>query len=136
LVLRARAAAKVSCATFSPAQVGQVARRVRLVARALAAVPPREATDLLAQPWARLVLVAVAARAVDARRPMEMLLQRLTAARVAHWAWLVRLVLRAAWLPMVAAVPVAAAAVVAASLPLLVLKVGLAVPVAQDLMEC
>ena len=121
--------------TSSPARVGPVVRRARLATRVLVAVQPREATDLRAQPWARLVLAAAAVLAVDAHRLTVMLLQRLTAARAAHWAWPVRLALRVAWLPTVAAVPVAVAAAVAASL-LEEQLVGRAVPVAQDLMEC
>jgi hypothetical protein len=132
----ARAAVKVSCVTSSPAQVAQVVRRVRLATRALAAVPPREATERRAQRLARLVLAAVVVLAVDARRLMGMALRRLTAARAVHWEWPVQLVLRVAWLPMVAAVPVVAVAVAAASLLEREQLAGRAVLVARDLMEC
>jgi hypothetical protein len=70
--------------TSSPAQAGLVVRRVRLATGALVAVPPREATDLGAQQWARLVLVVAAVLAVYARRLTEMLLRLLTVARAAH----------------------------------------------------
>jgi hypothetical protein len=96
LVLLVPAAVKVSCVTSSPAQVGQVVRRVRLATRVLAAVQPREATGLRAQPLVRLVLAAAVVLAVDAPRLTVMLLRRLTAARAVHWARLVRLVLRVA----------------------------------------
>jgi len=125
---------KTKAETFWQLLVELVARRVRLATRVPAAIQPREATEHRAQPWARLVLAAAVVLAVDARRLTVMLLRRLTAARVVARARLVRLVLRVAWLPMVAAVPAAAVAAVAASL-LGEQLAGLAGPVALALTD-
>jgi hypothetical protein len=129
-----RVEVKTKAETFWQLLVELVARRVRLATRVPAAIQPREATEHRAQPWARLVLAVEVGLAAVNLRLMGMALRRLTAARVVALARLVRLVLRVAWLPMVAVVPAAVVAAVAASL-LGEQLAGRAVPVAQDLMD-
>jgi hypothetical protein len=97
-----------------------------------------EETEHRAQRLARLAVLVAAVEVELAAvnlRLMGMALRRLTVAREAQQAPMERLALKAAYLPTVAAVPAAVVAVVAVCLPLLVLKAGRAVPVAQDLME-
>jgi len=130
---------KTKAETFWQLLVERAARLTLLATRALAGCLLLAATEHRAQPWARLVVQVAAVEAglvEDNRRQTVMDLRRLTAARAAHLVPMDRLALKAAWLPTVAVVPVAAAAAAAVCLPPLVLKAGRAVPVAQDLMEC
>jgi hypothetical protein len=132
-------AASTKVATFLLPVAAPVARLTRRATRVPAAIQPREETEHRAQPWARLAVpvaaVEVGPAAVNLRLT-GMALRRLTVETEAQQAPTVRLAVKAAYLPTVAAAPAVVVAVAAACLPLLVLKVGRAVPVAQDLMEC